>query len=56
MTAMLTVMSGMDAHMIRVTWIGMVWMVEWLISLLLGQTTEVDSVVGSMSHLKEKSL
>jgi low temperature requirement protein LtrA len=56
MTVMLTVMSGMDPHMIRVTWIGMVWMVEWLISLLLGQTTEVDSVVGSMSHLKEKSL
>jgi hypothetical protein len=53
MTVMLTVMSGMDPHMIRVTWIGMV---EWLISLLLGQTTKVDSVVGSMSHLKEKSL
>jgi hypothetical protein len=30
MTAMLTVMSGMDPHMIRETWIGMVGMVGQL--------------------------
>jgi hypothetical protein len=33
MTVMLTVMSSMDPHMIRVTWIGMVWMLGWLVSL-----------------------
>jgi hypothetical protein len=26
MTAVLTIMSGMDLHMIRVTWVGMVGM------------------------------
>jgi hypothetical protein len=56
MIVVLTVMCGMDPHMIRVTWIGMVWMLGWLINLLLGQTTTVDSMVGSMSHLEEKSL
>jgi hypothetical protein len=33
MTAVLTVMSSMDPHTIRVTWIGMVWMLGWLVSL-----------------------
>jgi hypothetical protein len=32
MTSMLMVMSGMDPHMIRVTWIGMVGMLGWLVS------------------------
>jgi hypothetical protein len=33
MTVMLTFMSGMDAHTIRVTWIGMVGMLGWFVSL-----------------------
>jgi hypothetical protein len=33
MTLLLTVMSGMDSHMIRVTWVGMVEMLE-LVSLV----------------------
>jgi hypothetical protein len=32
MIVMLTVMSGMDPHTIRVTWIGMVGMSGWLVS------------------------
>jgi hypothetical protein len=32
MTFMFTVMSGMDPHTIRVTWIGMVGMSGWLVS------------------------
>jgi hypothetical protein len=35
MTVMLMVMSGMDPHTIRVTWIGMVGMLGWLVSLLI---------------------
>jgi hypothetical protein len=56
MTALLTVMSGMNPHMIRVTWIGTVWMLGWFVSLLLGQTITVDSVVGSVLRLEEKRL
>jgi hypothetical protein len=33
MTYLLMVMSGMDPHMIGVTWIGMVGMLGWLVSL-----------------------
>jgi hypothetical protein len=33
MTVVLIVMSGMDPHMIRVTWIGMVGMLGRLVSL-----------------------
>jgi hypothetical protein len=54
MTVMLTIMSSMDPHMIRVTCTGMVGMVDQ--SVLLGRTTAVDSGVGSMSRFKEKSL
>jgi hypothetical protein len=31
MTVVLTVMSGMDPHTIRVTWIGMVGILGWLV-------------------------
>jgi hypothetical protein len=54
MTAMLMVMSDMDPHTIRVTWIGMVGMLGWLVGCSLGQTAVVDSVVGSMSRFEEK--
>jgi hypothetical protein len=43
MTAMLIVMRGMDPHTIRVTEIGMVEMLEWLVSCSLGLTAVVDS-------------
>jgi hypothetical protein len=36
MTLLLTVMSGMDSHMIRVTWVGMVEMLGVGQSCLLG--------------------
>jgi hypothetical protein len=55
MTVMLTVMSGMDPHTIRVTWVGMVGMLEVGQSCHLGQATAVDYVVCSMSRLEEKS-
>jgi hypothetical protein len=55
MTVMLTVMSGMDPHMIRVTWIGMVGMLGVGQSCLLGRAAIVDYVVCSMSRLEEKS-
>jgi hypothetical protein len=55
MTAILKVMSGMDPQMIRITWVGMVEMLGVGQSSLLGQATRVDSVVCSMSRLKEKS-
>jgi hypothetical protein len=54
MIAMLTVMTGMDPHMIRETWIGMVGMLGWLVSCSLGQNAAVDSVVGLMSRFEEK--
>jgi hypothetical protein len=54
MIAMLTVMTGMDPHMIRETWIGMVGMLGWLVSCSLGQNAVVDSVVGLMSRFEEK--
>jgi SMC interacting uncharacterized protein involved in chromosome segregation len=34
MIVVLTVMSDMDSHMIRVTWFGVVGMLGWLVSLL----------------------
>jgi hypothetical protein len=55
MTIMLTVMSGMDPHMIRVTWIGVVGMLGVGQSCLLGRAATVDYVVCSMSRLEEKS-
>jgi hypothetical protein len=54
MTAVLTVMSGMDNHMIRVTWIGMVGILGYGQSGLLGQATTMDSMVCSMSRFEEK--
>jgi hypothetical protein len=54
MTVVLTVMSIMDPHMIRVTWLGMVGMLGWLVSCSLGSTTAVDYVACSMSCFKEK--
>jgi hypothetical protein len=51
---MLTVMSGMDPH--TISWNqGWVWFgCESGQSYCLGQTTAVDSVVGSMSRFEEK--
>jgi hypothetical protein len=43
MTTMLIVMRGMDPHTIRVTEIGMVGMLGWLVSCSLGLTAAVDS-------------
>jgi hypothetical protein len=56
MTVVLTVMSGMDPHTIRVTRMGGLDVGMVGQSVLLGRTTIVDSVAGSMSHFKEKSL
>jgi hypothetical protein len=42
MTVMLTVMSGMDPHMISGTWVGLVLMGQ---SCWLGQSSVVDSMV-----------
>jgi hypothetical protein len=56
MTVVLTVMSGMDPHTIRVTRMGGLDVGMVGQSVLLGRTTVVDSVAGSMSHFKEKSL
>jgi hypothetical protein len=55
MTTVLTVMSGKDPHMIRVTWFGMVGKSGVGQSCTLGRATAVDSVVCLMSHLEEKS-
>jgi alpha-tubulin suppressor-like RCC1 family protein len=55
MTSVLTVMSSMNPHMIRVHWDGMVWMLGVGQSCPLGRATIVDSVVCSMSRLEEKS-
>jgi hypothetical protein len=52
---MLTVISGMDPHMIRVTWVGTVEMLGVCQSCLLGRATAVDSVVCSMSRHEDKS-
>jgi hypothetical protein len=35
-TTMLMVLSGMDPHTIRETWIGMVGLLGWLVSCSLG--------------------
>jgi hypothetical protein len=55
MTVMLMVMSGMDPHTIRVTWVGNVGMLRVGQSCTLGRSTVVDSMVCSMSHLEETS-
>jgi hypothetical protein len=56
MTVVLTVMSNMDPDTIRETWVGMDGSWESVSqSCVLGQTTTVDSMVGSMSHFEEKS-
>jgi hypothetical protein len=55
MTVVLTVLSGMDPHTIRVTRIGMVGMLGVGQSRVLGRAATVDSMVCSMSHFKEKS-
>jgi hypothetical protein len=52
MTAMLTAMSDMDPHKIRVTWIG--WDVGFGQPSLLGRATAVDSVVCLMPRIEEK--
>jgi hypothetical protein len=54
MTAMLTVMSSMDPHTIRVTWIDMVGRLGFTQYGLLGRAATVDSVIGSMSRFEEK--
>jgi hypothetical protein len=46
MTIMLMVMSGMDTHTIRLTWIGMVGRWGFGQYGVLGQATIVDSMVG----------
>jgi hypothetical protein len=46
MTAVLTVMSSMDPHTIRVTW---VWL-GWFVSCSLCRTAVVDFVVDLMSY------
>jgi hypothetical protein len=48
-------LSGMDPHMIRVTWVGMAGKSGVGQSCTLGRATVVDSGVCSMSHLEEKS-
>jgi hypothetical protein len=55
MTAVLTVMSSMDPHTIRLTWDGTVGMLGVGQSCLLGRATVVDYVVCLMSHLEETS-
>jgi hypothetical protein len=52
MAVVLMVMSGMDPHTIRVTWVGMVGMLGVDESHQLGRATAVDSVICSMSCLK----
>jgi hypothetical protein len=55
MAVVLMVISGMDPHTIRVTRMGGLDVGMVGQSVLLGQTTTVDSVAGSMLHF-EKSL
>jgi hypothetical protein len=55
MIVVLTVMSGMDPHTIRVIWDGTVGKLGASQSCFLGQTFIVDSMVCSMSHPEEKS-
>jgi hypothetical protein len=56
MITVLTVMSGMNLHTIRVTWMGGLDVGMVGQSVLLGQTVTVDSVAGSMLRFEEKSL
>jgi hypothetical protein len=55
MTVVLTVMSVTDPQMVRVTQIGLVGMLGFGQSKLLGRATIVDYVVCSMSRFEEKS-
>jgi hypothetical protein len=55
MIAVLMVMSGMDPQTIRLTWVGMVGKSRVGQSCTLGRATTVDSMVCSLSRLKEKS-
>jgi hypothetical protein len=54
MTVVLTVMSGMDLHMIswNLGWVQSGW--EFGQSYCLGRTTTVDSVLGLMLCFEEK--
>jgi hypothetical protein len=54
MIAVLIVMSGVNPHTIRVTWIGMVRRFGFGQYGLLDRAAIVDSVVCSMSHFEEK--
>jgi hypothetical protein len=56
MTVMLTIMSSMDPHMIRVTRMGGLDVGIVGQSVLLCQTAIVDSVASLMSRFEEKSL
>jgi hypothetical protein len=53
MIAVLMVMSGMDPHTIRVTWVGMVGMLKVGQPCILGRATTMDFVVCSMLCLEE---
>jgi hypothetical protein len=55
MIVMLTVMSCMDPHTIRITCVGMVGKLGVGHSCTLGRATAMDSVVCLMSHFEEKS-
>jgi hypothetical protein len=55
MIVVLTVMSGMDPHTIRVTWVSMVGMLGVGQFGHLGRATVVDSVVCLISRLEEKN-
>jgi hypothetical protein len=55
MTAMLMVMSGIDPHTIRVTWVGMIGKLGVSHSCILGQVAVVDFVIGLMSRLRRRA-
>jgi hypothetical protein len=55
MKTVLTVMSGMDPHTIRETWVGMDGKLGVSQSFVLGQTAIVDSVVGLMSCSRRRT-
>jgi hypothetical protein len=52
---MLTIMSGMHPHTIRMSSVGMVAKLGVGLSCILGRATTVDSVVCSMSHSRRRS-
>jgi hypothetical protein len=53
MIVVLTVMSSMDPHTIKMTWVGMVGKSGVVQSCTLGLATTVDTVVCSMSHFEK---